>query len=50
MNPRHNLKVDSVRPRCGLEADYEGEEGAMHALNCLSWPLGRWCLLAQSHR
>lgn len=34
------LGDDSIRPRHGLEVECEGEGGAQHPLNCLSWPLG----------
>ena len=50
MDPRHNLEVESIRLGDGLDEEYEGEEGVMHPLICLFWPLGRWCLLAKSHQ
>lgn len=50
MDPRHNLELGSIGLRDGLDVECEGEEGATHPLKCLSWPLGRWCLLAESHQ
>lgn len=49
MGPKDNLEVDSIGLRDGLEVECEGEEGAMNPLKCLFWPLGRWCLLVESH-
>ena len=50
VDPRHNLEAGSIGLRDGLDVECEGEEGATHPLKCLSWPLGRWCLLAESHQ